>query len=131
MNTLALLISILNFSLSFNELNMLSDFLDEIEERLRLIIREEVRMALLEEKNPPAKIEYVVKPELERREVNQSIPTLLTAHDVAEILSVSVQRVYELARSRKANGMPVVVLGERQYRFSKEAILEWINRDKQ
>lgn len=50
---------------------------------------------------------------------------ILVADEVAEMLRVDRQRVYELAR-RKA--IPVIRLGERQYRFDGEAIRQWIER---
>jgi excisionase family DNA binding protein len=108
---------------------VLSELLDEIEERLRLIIREEIRLALLDSKNLHSTIEYQINPEIEKPAVNKDIPRLLTASDVAETLGVSVQRVYELVRTRKTSNFPVIKIGERQYRFSKEAILAWIERD--
>lgn len=114
---------------------MLSELIDEIEERLRLIIREEIQRALSEINNPSAKIDFQKMQESEtpmgkiKPMANKDFPQLLTAAEVAEILCVSVQRVYELARAKKANGFPVIVLGERQYRFSREAILDWIKRD--
>jgi excisionase family DNA binding protein len=50
---------------------------------------------------------------------------ILVADEVAEMLRVDRQRVYELARR---NAIPVIRLGERQYRFDAEAIQEWIQR---
>ena len=50
---------------------------------------------------------------------------ILIADEVAEILRVDRQRVYELARR---NAIPVIRLGERQYRFDAEAIRQWIAR---
>ncbi len=50
---------------------------------------------------------------------------ILLADEVAEMLRVDRQRVYELARR---NAIPVIRLGERQYRFDAEAIREWIGR---
>jgi excisionase family DNA binding protein len=41
------------------------------------------------------------------------------------MLRVDRQRVYELARR---NAIPVIRLGERQYRFDAEAIKQWIER---
>ena len=76
----------------------LSDLLDEIENRLRRIIREEVKAALWESKNPTSKIEYLVKRDTNKTEANKEFPTLLTAQQVAELLGISIQRVYELAR---------------------------------
>jgi len=48
---------------------------------------------------------------------------ILIADEVAEMLRVDRQRVYELARR---NAIPVIRLGERQYRFDAEAIKRWI-----
>jgi excisionase family DNA binding protein len=48
---------------------------------------------------------------------------ILIADEVAEMLRVDRQRVYELARR---NAIPVIRLGERQYRFDAEAIRQWI-----
>jgi len=48
---------------------------------------------------------------------------VLIADEVAEILRVDRQRVYELARQHK---IPVIRVGERQYRFDAEAIRLWI-----
>ena len=50
---------------------------------------------------------------------------ILVADEVAEMLRVDRQRVYELART---NAIPVIRLGERQYRFDAEAIRQWIER---
>jgi excisionase family DNA binding protein len=50
---------------------------------------------------------------------------VLIADEVAEMLRVDRQRVYELARR---NAIPVIRLGERQYRFDAEAIRQWIER---
>lgn len=50
---------------------------------------------------------------------------ILLADEVAKILRVDRQRVYELARR---NAIPVIRLGERQYRFDAEAIKQWIER---
>ncbi len=48
---------------------------------------------------------------------------ILIADEVAEMLRVDRQRVYELARR---DAIPVIRLGERQYRFDAEAIKQWI-----
>jgi len=48
---------------------------------------------------------------------------LLTADEVAGILSVSTARVYELARR---NAIPALKLGERQVRFDETALRNWI-----
>jgi excisionase family DNA binding protein len=50
---------------------------------------------------------------------------ILIADEVAEMLRVDRQRVYELARR---DAIPVIRLGERQYRFDAEAIRQWIER---
>jgi excisionase family DNA binding protein len=50
---------------------------------------------------------------------------ILVADEVAEMLRVDRQRVYELARR---NAIPVIRLGERQYRFDAEAIRKWMER---
>lgn len=50
---------------------------------------------------------------------------ILVADEVAEMLRVDRQRVYELVRR---NAIPVIRLGERQYRFDAEAILRWMTR---
>lgn len=50
---------------------------------------------------------------------------ILVANEVAEMLRVDRQRVYELARR---NVIPVIRLGERQYRFDAEAISKWMER---
>ena len=107
---------------------MLTDLLDEIEERLRMIVREEVRRALLEIKNPNTTTDFSEKTKSSKSIEKQDFPTILTAPEIAELLGISVQRVYELVRTRKSNNFPVITLGERQYRFNKNAILEWINQ---
>ena len=48
---------------------------------------------------------------------------ILVADEVAELLRVDKQRVYELVRT---NQIPVIRLGERQYRFDANAINKWI-----
>lgn len=50
---------------------------------------------------------------------------ILVADEVAELLRVDRQRVYELVRR---NAIPVIRVGERQYRFDAEAIRQWIER---
>jgi excisionase family DNA binding protein len=49
---------------------------------------------------------------------------LLVASEVAEILRVDKQRIYELVRT---NQIPVIRLSERQYRFSAQAIEEFLH----
>jgi len=48
---------------------------------------------------------------------------ILVADEVAELLRVDKQRVYELVRT---NQIPVIRLGERKYRFDANAINKWI-----
>lgn len=50
---------------------------------------------------------------------------ILVADEVAELLRVDRQRVYELARR---NAIPVIRMGQRQYRFDAEAIRLWIEK---
>jgi excisionase family DNA binding protein len=50
-------------------------------------------------------------------------PTLLVADEVAQLLRVDKQRVYELARTEQ---IPVIRLGARQYRFSAESVKRWL-----
>ncbi|HBL49672.1 MAG TPA: DNA-binding protein [Firmicutes bacterium] len=45
---------------------------------------------------------------------------LLTAHELAEVLNLSVETIWRYTRQRK---IPVVELGEKQYRYKKEAVL--------
>lgn len=49
---------------------------------------------------------------------------VLVADEVAEYLRIDRQRVYELVRT---NQIPVIRLGERQYRFSAQAIEDFMN----
>lgn len=49
---------------------------------------------------------------------------ILVADEVAELLRIDRQRVYELVRT---NQIPVIRLGERQYRFSAQAIEKFLN----
>lgn len=48
---------------------------------------------------------------------------LLVVEEVAALLRVDKQRVYELIRT---NRIPVIRLGVRQYRFSQEEINRWL-----
>lgn len=50
---------------------------------------------------------------------------LLIAEQVAEWLKIKKSRVYFLVRE---NRIPVIVLGERQYRFSRQAIERWLDQ---
>lgn len=49
---------------------------------------------------------------------------ILVAEEVAKIFRVDKQRIYELVRT---NRIPVIRLGERQYRFSAQAIEEFLH----
>lgn len=49
---------------------------------------------------------------------------ILVADEVAELLRVDTQRIYELVRT---NCIPVIRLGERQYRFSALAIEQFLH----
>ncbi len=105
---------------------MLSTLLDEIEERLRQIVREEIQAALLEMNNPTeSKIESKTKSKITTK---VDFPELLTARQVAELLFIDVQRVYELTRQRTKYNFPAIVIGERSYRYSKQAMMDWIKR---
>lgn len=48
---------------------------------------------------------------------------LLMADEVASLLRVDKQRIYELVRTHQ---IPFIRLGERQYRFSEHAVSEWL-----
>lgn len=48
---------------------------------------------------------------------------LLTVKEVSEILDLKPARIYELTREKK---IPFVQIGERQYRYSEPALLDWI-----
>ena len=48
---------------------------------------------------------------------------ILVAAEAAELLRVDTQRIYELVRT---NQIPVIRLGERQYRFDANAISKWL-----
>lgn len=50
---------------------------------------------------------------------------ILVADEVAELLRVDRQRVYELVRR---DLIPVIRIGDRQYRFDANAINQWIER---
>jgi excisionase family DNA binding protein len=49
---------------------------------------------------------------------------ILVADEVAELLRVDKQRIYSLARE---GAIPVIRLGERQYRFSAQAIEQFLH----
>ena len=48
---------------------------------------------------------------------------ILVAKEVAQKLRVDIQRVYELCRSKS---IPFILLGQRQYRFSNQAIEKFL-----
>jgi excisionase family DNA binding protein len=48
---------------------------------------------------------------------------LLTVKEVSEILDLKPARIYELTREKK---IPFVQIGERQYRYSETALINWI-----
>lgn len=50
---------------------------------------------------------------------------ILVADEVAELLRVDRQRVYELTRTNQLPG--VIKLGERQYRYSAQAIENFLH----
>ena len=50
---------------------------------------------------------------------------LLTVKEVSEILDLKPARIYELTREKK---IPFVQIGERQYRYSEDALQNWIER---
>lgn len=51
---------------------------------------------------------------------------LLKVDEVSELLDLKPARVYELCRGDK--NFPFILIGQRQYRFSKCALLNWIER---
>lgn len=50
---------------------------------------------------------------------------LLKVDEVGEFLNLKPARVYELCREKR---LPFILIGERQYRFSKTALQNWIER---
>lgn len=52
-------------------------------------------------------------------------PRYLTPAQVAEMLNVSKPVVMRLAKA-KENGLPVIQLGPRCYRFKREAVEAWL-----
>ena len=52
-------------------------------------------------------------------------PKLKTAKWVSEFLDIKIARVYELTRTKK---IPFVLIGDRQYRYSEAALVDWIER---
>jgi excisionase family DNA binding protein len=55
---------------------------------------------------------------------------ILVVSEAALVLRTTNQRVYYLVRLKK---IPFILLGDRQYRFSKKALMNWLenggNRD--
>ena len=51
---------------------------------------------------------------------------LLKVPEVSEFLDLKPARVYELCRTDK--DFPFILIGQRQYRFSKTALLHWIEQ---
>lgn len=54
-----------------------------------------------------------------------SFEKLKTAKEVSEMFQIDLQRVYELTRRKL---LPSVKLGERQYRYSENALQNWIEQ---
>lgn len=50
---------------------------------------------------------------------------ILIADEVAELLRVDRQRVYELTRR---NLLPHIKIGDRQYRYSRESVQKWLEQ---
>lgn len=50
---------------------------------------------------------------------------LLKSDKVAELLDVSVQRVWELTRE---NRIPFIRIGARQFRYSETALMNWLEQ---
>jgi excisionase family DNA binding protein len=57
------------------------------------------------------------------KELKRMTNEILIADEAAQLLRVSKQRIYELARTNK---IPTIRVGERQFRFSKQAIEKWL-----
>lgn len=51
------------------------------------------------------------------------VTDILVADEVAQLLRVDKQRIYELVRQDQ---IPVIRVGDRQYRFSRTAIEQWL-----
>ena len=49
---------------------------------------------------------------------------ILVADELAEWLRVDKQRIYDLVRKKQ---IPVILIGERQYRFSTSEIKRWLS----
>ena len=54
-----------------------------------------------------------------------TVEKLLKVPEVAEILDLKPARIYELCR--EDTHFPFILIGQRQYRFSKSALMDWIN----
>lgn len=54
------------------------------------------------------------------------VEKLLKVTEVAELLDVKNARVYELCREDE--NFPFILIGQRQYRFKKTALDNWIER---
>ncbi len=50
---------------------------------------------------------------------------LLTAHELAEALNLSVETIWRYTRQKR---IPVIELGKKQYRYKKEAVLAALNK---
>ncbi len=48
---------------------------------------------------------------------------LLKVDEVGEFLDLKPARIYELCREKR---LPFILIGQRQYRFSKTALMQWI-----
>ena len=49
---------------------------------------------------------------------------LLKVNDVGELLDLKPARIYELCREKS---IPFILIGQRQYRFSRTALQNWID----
>lgn len=49
---------------------------------------------------------------------------ILIANEVADLIRSKTDRVYQLVREKK---IPFILIGQRQYRFSKKAIEAWLD----
>lgn len=50
---------------------------------------------------------------------------LLKVDEVSEFLGLKPARVYELCREKR---LPFILIGQRQYRFSKTALMNWVEK---
>lgn len=48
---------------------------------------------------------------------------ILVADEAATLLRVDRQRIYEMCRNKT---LPFILLGQRQYRFSRQKLEEWL-----